>query len=50
MCEKSKQSGIIQRSDRERAVRVLNQIANNYVRQNVERKSAEAQTTLAYIE
>lgn len=30
--------------------KVLNQIANNYVRQNVERKSAEAQQTLTFIE
>lgn len=31
-------------------VRVLNQVANNYMRQNVERKSAEAQQTLSFIE
>ncbi|MDZ4299101.1 MAG: polysaccharide biosynthesis tyrosine autokinase [Moraxellaceae bacterium] len=54
LSEKGRQSGIIQlmfkSSSRDLAVQVLNQIANNYVRQNVERKSAEAETTLAFIE
>lgn len=54
LAEKGKQSGIIeltyQHADPALAVRTLNQIANNYVRQNVERKSAEAETTLAFIE
>lgn len=54
LAEKGKQSGIIEltyeHADPALAVRTLNQIANNYVRQNVERKSAEAETTLAFIE
>lgn len=52
--EKGKQSGIIQLSltgeDPVLAVRQMNTIANNYVRQNVERKSAEADQTLQYLE
>lgn len=54
LSEKGKQSGIIQLTykhpNRQLAVQVLNQVANNYVRQNVERKSAEAETTLEFIE
>lgn len=33
-----------------RAVQVLNQIANNYVTQNVERRSAEAEQTLKFLD
>lgn len=54
LSEKGRQSGIIQLTykhpNRQLAVQVLNQVANNYVRQNVERKSAEAETTLVFIE
>lgn len=52
--EKGKQSGIIQLSlknpDAALAVSILNTIANQYVRQNVERKSAEAEQTLKYLD
>lgn len=52
--EKGRSTGLIeltyQTPDVLSGVRVLNQIANNYVRQNVERKSAEAQQTLSFIE
>ncbi len=52
--EKGKQSGIIQLSlkgpDAALAVTTLNTIANQYVRQNVERKSAEAEQTLKYLD
>lgn len=37
-------------ADPARALRILNQIANSYVRQNVERKSAEAQKTLEFLD
>lgn len=54
LSEKGRQSGIIELTfkhpNRQLAVQVLNQVANNYVRQNVERKSAEAETTLEFIE
>lgn len=52
--EKGKQSGIIELTlkgpDPKQAVALLNAIANQYVRQNVERKSAEAEQTLKYLE
>lgn len=52
--EKGKQSGIIQLTlkgkDPAVAVAILNTIANQYVRQNVERKSAEAEQTLKYLD
>lgn len=52
--EKGKQSGIIQLTlkgpDPVLAVNILNAIANQYVRQNVERKSAEAEQTLKYLD
>ncbi len=52
--ERGKQSGIISLSylspDPVMAQKVLNQIANNYVRQNVERKSAESQQTLQFLD
>lgn len=54
LAERGKQSGIINLTydspDRVLAVKVLNQVANNYVRQNVERKSAEAQQTLQFLD
>lgn len=52
--EKGKQSGIIQLTlkgpDPVLAVNILNAVANQYVRQNVERKSAEAEQTLKYLD
>lgn len=52
--EKGKQSGLLVLSlrspDPELAVKALNNIATYYVRQNVERKSAEASQTLKYLE
>jgi len=52
--ELGKQSGILQLSlegtDRGRIATVLNEIANIYLRQSVERKSAEAEKTLEFLE
>ncbi|MES3040548.1 MAG: polysaccharide biosynthesis tyrosine autokinase [Pseudomonadota bacterium] len=52
--EKGKQSGIIQLTlkgpNPALAVNILNAIANQYVRQNVERKSAEAEQTLKFLD
>jgi tyrosine-protein kinase Etk/Wzc len=52
--EKGKSTGILEltlESDSpDYAVRVLNEIANIYVRQNVEHKSAESQKTLEFLE
>jgi len=52
--EKGRQSGIIslmlQGADASQAVTILNAIANQYVRQNVERKTAEAEQTLKYLD
>jgi tyrosine-protein kinase Etk/Wzc len=52
--ERGKQSGMLgislEGEDPEQAARVLNEIANVYVRQNVERRSAEAERTLAFLE
>lgn len=54
VAEKGKDSGIIslrlQHPDPERAQRILNAIANNYLRQNVERKGEEAEQTLKYLQ
>ena len=54
LSEKGSGSSIIELTlkdpSRDQAVLILNQVANNYVRQNVERKSAEAESTLAFIE
>lgn len=51
--EKGKDSGIIsltlEASSGEKARQVLNSIANNYLRQNVERKGEEAEQTLSYL-
>jgi tyrosine-protein kinase Etk/Wzc len=52
--EKGKNTGILEMAleshSRSSAVKVLNEIANIYVRQNVEHKSAESQKTLAFLE
>jgi tyrosine-protein kinase Etk/Wzc len=54
LSERGRQSGVIdvslQDSDRERLTLVLNEIGQQYVRQNVERKAAEAQKTLAFLD
>lgn len=52
--EMGKDSGIVRLSiegvDADKITRIVNAIANVYVRQNVERKSAEAEKTLAFLE
>jgi len=52
--EKGKKTGIIQLrlegQDPERIARILNTISTIYVRQNVERRSEEAQKTLAFLD
>ena len=52
--EQGKQTGMINLTYKgpsaDAASQILNQITNNYVRQNVERKSAEAQKTLQYLD
>ncbi|MFT4268272.1 MAG: polysaccharide biosynthesis tyrosine autokinase [Xenophilus sp.] len=54
LSERGKQSGVIdvalQGSDPERIAQVLNAIAAQYVRQNVERKAEEAQKTLTFLD
>lgn len=54
LAERGKQSGIInvsmQDADPYRLTRVLNAIGAQYVRQNIERKAAEAQKTLAFLD
>jgi tyrosine-protein kinase Etk/Wzc len=54
LAEKGRQSGVIdatlQDSDRDKLTLVLNEIGQQYVRQNVERKAAEAQKTLAFLD
>lgn len=54
LSEKGRQSGVIEASlrdtDRYRLTSVLNEIGKQYVRQNVERKAAEAQKTLAFLD
>ena len=54
IAEKGKQSGIISVSlegaDRARTVNMLNEIAREYVRQNVDRKSEEAEKSLLFLE
>ena len=51
--EQGKQSGVIQVSlqhpDPVRAARILNEIGSLYVRQNINRKAAEAEKTLAFL-
>ncbi|RZL57345.1 MAG: polysaccharide biosynthesis tyrosine autokinase [Variovorax sp.] len=54
LAERGKQSGIInasiQGTDPYRITRVVNAVGAQYVRQNIERKSAEAQKTLAFLD
>jgi tyrosine-protein kinase Etk/Wzc len=54
VAERGRQSGILsmtyEDTNRGRAARVVNEIAENYVRQNIERRSAEAQQTLDFLE
>lgn len=54
LSEKGRQSGVIdatlQDKDRLRLTSILNEIGSQYVRQNVERKAAEAQKTLAFLD
>ena len=51
--ERGKQSGVIalqlQGTDPQKIARTLNAVGANYVRQNVERKSAEAEKSLAFL-
>jgi tyrosine-protein kinase Etk/Wzc len=51
--EVGKQSGVIRTSlegaDPDHTARILNEIANLYVRQNVERKAAEAEKTISFL-
>jgi tyrosine-protein kinase Etk/Wzc len=52
--EQGKQSNVIsatlQDSDRDRLMRILNEIGAQYVRQNVERKAAEAEKTIGFLD
>jgi len=54
LVEKGRQSGVIeaslQKSDRVRLTTILNAIGEQYVRQNIERKAAEAQKTLSFLD
>ncbi len=54
LAEKGRQSGVIdatmQSVDPQQLMLILNEIAHQYVRQNVERKSAEAQKMLAFLD
>ena len=54
LAEKGRQSGImdvsLRSSDPEQLIVVLNAIGHQYVRQNVERKAAEAEKTLAFLQ
>jgi tyrosine-protein kinase Etk/Wzc len=54
LAEVGRQSGMIdaqlQDSNTRRLVRILNEIGTQYVRQNVERKAAEAQKTLGFLD
>ncbi len=54
LAEKGRQSGVIdatlQDTDRDKLTLILNEIAQQYVRQNIERKAAEAQKTLAFLD
>jgi len=54
LAEKGRQSGVIeatlQNTDPQMLTRVLNEIGQQYVRQNIERKAAEAQNTLAFLD
>ncbi|WP_398501839.1 polysaccharide biosynthesis tyrosine autokinase [Variovorax sp.] len=52
--EQGKQSGVLsvsmQSSDAEQLTQLLNEIASLYVRQNIERKAAEAEKTLGFLD
>ena len=52
--EKGRQSGILnvalQDTDTARLISILNEIANQYVRQNIDRKAAEAEKTLTFLD
>jgi len=54
LAEKGRQSGVIdatlQETDRNKLTLILNEIGRQYVRQNIERKAAEAQKTLAFLD
>jgi tyrosine-protein kinase Etk/Wzc len=54
IAEKGKQSGIIgvslEGTDRARTAATLNELGHEYIRQNVERKSEEAEKSLAFLE
>jgi tyrosine-protein kinase Etk/Wzc len=54
LVEKGRQSGIIdatlQNNNREKLTKILNEIGQQYVRQNIERKAAEAQKTLSFLD
>lgn len=54
LAEKGRQSGVIEATlqgpDREQMTQVLNEIGKQYVRQNVERKAAEADKTLSFLD
>jgi tyrosine-protein kinase Etk/Wzc len=54
LAEKGRQSGVIdatlQDTDRNKLTLILNEIGQQYVRQNIERKAAEAQKTLAFLD
>ena len=54
LAEKGKQSGVVdgtlRGADPDQLVVVLNEIGQQYVRQNVERKAAEAEKTLAFLD
>jgi len=54
IAERGKKTGILsaalEGTDRRRIATILDAVAQTYVRQNVERKSAEAEKTLAFIE
>ena len=54
LAEKGRQSGVIdatlQDSDQDKLTLILNEIGQQYVRQNIERKAAEAQKTLAFLD
>lgn len=54
IAEKGKQSGIIgvalEGEDRVKTARILNEIGDQYIRQNVDRKSEEAEKSLAFLD
>jgi tyrosine-protein kinase Etk/Wzc len=54
LAEKGRQSGVIdatlQDTDRHKLTLILNEVGQQYVRQNIERKAAEAQKTLAFLD